>query len=127
MFPHRVERGFEKIGGADAGNLDGVLERKKDSLARAQLRAHGQEIFAAVKHFPAGNFVIFPSRQNMRERALPRTIRSHDRMHFAGTYMKIDATQDFRVSNICPKAANIQHANTFRNALPFKQPFAAAP
>ena len=105
---NRIQRRFEKIRRADAGNLDGILKREKNSFARAHLGAHGQKIFAAINDFTAGHFIIFPARQNMRQRAFTRTVRTHDGVHFAGADVQIDAAQNFLISNLCPEPANIQ-------------------
>src|SRR5207247_9707319 len=53
-----------------------------------------EEIAPFVEHSTGGDRVRRVSREYLGERALPRAVRPHDRVHLAGAYREIDAAQN---------------------------------
>src|SRR6185436_18719959 len=109
---------LEKISRADTGDFHGILKGQKDSFPRAQLRTERQQIPALVRHPAAGNLVVLPPGQDVRQRALAGAVGAHNRMYFAGTDMQVDAAQYLVISGFGPKPLNIQHPIAFRRSPP---------
>ena len=77
------------------GNLDRILKGQKHAFAGGLFRLHVQQIFAVEEHFALGHVVGFAARQHLRQRALARSVRAHDGMHFAGIDRQVNALENF--------------------------------
>ncbi len=94
VLAHGVDRGAQEVRVRDARDLHGILEREEHALARAHLGRHGEKVHAlepggALRHDVAG-----PPRQDVRERALARPVRAHDRVHLARADDEVDPLED---------------------------------
>ena len=67
--------------------------RKMPACARSS-GCHLEQILAVVRHRAAGDLVRRIARQHLRERALARAVRAHDRVDFAGVHGEVDALED---------------------------------
>ena len=50
MLADGVQRVLQEVDVRDAGNLDGILEREEDALARPDLGRHREEVLALEEH-----------------------------------------------------------------------------
>ena len=94
-----IQRGFQEVHVADAGDLDGILERQKNAFARAIFGRHGQQVLAAIDHLAAGDDVQLAPCQHLRQRAFAGAVRPHDGVDLAGINGEIDALQNFPIAN----------------------------
>src|SRR4029077_17743326 len=84
----------QKIRVRDATNLDRILEREEDTRTSPLLRFHVEEILAVVLRGPGDHRVRWMAGKHLRERALARTVRTHDRVDFALADREIHTLQD---------------------------------
>src|SRR5689334_14533884 len=62
--------------------------------ARPLLWSHGEEVLALVQHLSGGDRVRRVPGEHLGQRALPRAVRPHDRVHLARVHREIDALED---------------------------------
>src|SRR5262245_31466734 len=55
------------------------------------------------------------SRQRARERALPRSVRPHDRVHLAGVHREVHATEDLLILGPDFQITHFQHRHRFES------------
>ena len=105
LAEHRVvEAGRVDVAGAHrsgderlerhAGHLHRILHREEQPALRALPRGQTDQLFAVDRDRPGGHFVVGSPHQRVRQRRLARTVRAHQRVHFAGTNFEIHAVQD---------------------------------
>ena len=58
---------LEKLPGADAGELDGVLEGEEQAHAGADFRLEGQQVLAVVDGLAGGDGVVGTARQHVSQ------------------------------------------------------------
>src|SRR5262249_16278988 len=75
----------------------------------ADLRRHLQEIPPIEAQFIGGNLVDIASRQRLGEGALAGSVRSHNRVHLAGTNIEVEAAKDRLSVNRGRQIANAKH------------------
>src|SRR5690606_16709696 len=90
----RVHRGFQQVRIVHARDLDRILEREENALARTLLRRHREEILALELYETCGHVVILAPGQHLREGALAGAVRPHDRVDLAGRDREIESFQD---------------------------------
>jgi hypothetical protein len=88
VFPDGVEGGLEKVGVADAGNLDGVLEGEEDALAGPGFGVEFQEVRSVEKDLAFGDDVLLATREDRRQRALAGAVGAHDRVDLPSPIVK---------------------------------------
>jgi hypothetical protein len=57
MLANGIYSGLQKIAGADAGNLDGILECQENSLAGALFGGECEQVFSVVEDLALRDFV----------------------------------------------------------------------
>src|SRR6266566_3888136 len=62
--------------------------------APPRLRGHREQVLPFVPHLTGGDRVGRMAGEHLSERALPRAVRPHDRMHLAGLHRQVDALED---------------------------------
>src|SRR4030095_16326659 len=67
--------------------------------------------------FIRGNVINVAASQYLSERGLPRTIRPHDRVDFAGTNLEIQTTKDLLAVYRCGQITNAKHYPTLPSRL----------
>src|SRR5262249_7031802 len=92
-----VEGGAQEVHVADAGDLDGILEREEDAVAGALLGIHVEEVLALEEDLAIGDLVEITAGENARKGALAGAVGSHDGVDLAGVDLKVDAAEDFFV------------------------------
>ncbi len=83
VLADRIERGLQEVGVVHARNLDRVLKRHEQALARARLRIHGEQILPLVLDRTRRDLVLGMPGEHAGERALAGTVRPHDGVHLA--------------------------------------------
>jgi hypothetical protein len=112
-FPaERVERGLEQVGIVDARDLDRVLEGEEHAPACALLRLEREQVLAEPGRAALGDVVAGASGQHVRERALARAVRSHDRVHLAGLHLEVQALEDLAGADLGVEVADAEHVCT---------------
>ena len=76
-------------------DLDRVLEREKYPFACPLFGLQREQVLALVQHAACGDGERRVAGKDLRERALARAVRSHDRVHLAGLDGEIDAAKNF--------------------------------
>jgi hypothetical protein len=76
------------------------------------LPVHFEQVFAVEGDCAFGDFIAFAARQNLCERALARTIRPYNGMHFAQADFQVHALQNFVVVHPRVKVFNFKQTNT---------------
>src|SRR5947208_14857975 len=92
MGTNRIHGRTQKIKIAHTGNLDWILKCEEYAFSCADLRRHLTKI-ASLKAQLISDYVIgIAAGQNLRERTLARTIRSHDRGNLPGAKVEVEIT-----------------------------------
>jgi len=91
VFADGVQRGFEEIKIADAGDFDGVLKCHEDAFAGAVLGRHFKKILAFVEDLAIGDCIDVAAGEDLREGAFAAAVGSHDGVDFAFIDGEIDA------------------------------------
>ena len=116
LFPaalaERVVAGAEEVVHADAGYLDGVLEREEESAAGPLLRGEGQQVLAVERDRPRRDDVAGMARQHISERTLPGAVGAHDGVRLAGGDMEVDAREDLDAAYLGAQVSNVEHQPT---------------
>ena len=103
----RIQGSLQEVVVVHAGNFDGILEGDEDALARADLGLQAQQVLAVEEHLTLGHLDRGASGKRSCKRALARTVRPHDGVHFAGLNRQVDALQDRLVASDCVKVSNL--------------------
>src|SRR5207249_3946784 len=127
MLADRVERRLEQIDIAYARYLDRILESQKYAFACPLLGRDVEQVAAFVGDFTGRHTKRLASGQDVRERALAGTVRSHDCVHFAGDDTQIDAAQDGLAINADVEVFDFKHGHLSRYSLPNLRRAASAP
>jgi len=75
------------------------LERQKNSVLCAHFGVQLEEILPVVADGSFRHLVRRISSDYLRERGLPRTVRSHDSVDFARVYTQRDALENFPIAD----------------------------
>jgi hypothetical protein len=75
-------------------NLGRVLESHEQAGPAALVRFHFQDALAFEKHVSPGDLVAGMSGNRLGQRALPGSVRSHQRVHLSVTNRQVDAAED---------------------------------
>jgi hypothetical protein len=86
-----VERGAKKRHGGYAGNFQRVLEGEEKTLGGALLGGERENIFAVEQDLSLRDDIVGFAGEHVREGRFARAVRSHERMHAAGTRPKARA------------------------------------
>src|SRR4029079_5523990 len=89
-----IDRGAQEVEVADARDLDRVLEREEEALARALLGLEREQVQAVVRDRAASDIVAGTAREHVRERRLAGTVRSHDRVHLARVDREVESLEN---------------------------------
>ena len=89
VFPHRVVSGLEEINIVDPGDFHRILERQEHAITGALLGCHGKQILAKISDAASGDFVALATGERCGRGALAGAVGAHDRMYFAGVYLKV--------------------------------------
>src|SRR5690606_27938097 len=94
LFPAGVDRRPQEVGNAHARDFTGILEAEKESRTGALIGFHLQKIFA-VEINPAGSDLITRmARQSIGQRALSRTVGTHEGVDLAALDLQRNALED---------------------------------
>ena len=74
--------------------LNRILEREENAFSCPDLRRHLKKIAAFKAQFIRDDLISIAARQYLGERALAGAVRSHDRVDFPSTNIKIQTTKD---------------------------------
>ena len=97
------------------------MKREEHAGTRAVLWFHLEQVLAVVPHCPGEHRVCRVAGEHLRQRALARAIRSHERVHFAIANREIDTLEDLVARNGDPKALDFEERPPFRHpTLPSK-------
>src|SRR5918995_1151264 len=94
LFAHRVDGGTKEVGHRDAGNLARVLEREEHPHLGSLVGFKLQDVLALEGYRALGNLVARMPHQHVRERALPRAVRAHDRVDLALPDLEVQTLDD---------------------------------
>ena len=108
MLALRIQRGLQQVDVVDARNLDRVLEREEQALARAQLGRHREQVAAEVGGAPGDDFVAGTAREHAGERALARAVRPHDRVHLARAHREREPVEDQPLAGPHAQVAHVE-------------------
>ena len=89
-----VDRRTQEARHRDARDGDGVLEREEHPPTGPLVDRKREQVLAVIRDRTARHLVPRVAHHREGERALPRTVRAHDRMHFATAHGEIDALED---------------------------------
>ena len=89
-----VQRGLQEVDVVDARNLHRVLEGEEESLARALLGRHREQVAAEVGGAAGDDLESRAAGEDAGQRALARTVRPHDRVDFARAHRERQAVED---------------------------------
>jgi hypothetical protein len=92
-----VDRGLEEVHVADAGDLDGVLEREEHARARPLLGGQRQEVLPQKRDRAARDDVAGVAGEHLGQRALARAVRAHDRVHLTRAHLQADPLEDLEL------------------------------
>src|SRR6185437_7989443 len=81
----------------------------EDAITGAFVRVHVEEILAVVGDLARGDLVFGMPGQRAGQRALARSVRTHDGVHFAGVDMQIDPFEDLFALGLDLEILDIQH------------------
>ena len=101
-----VDASLEELPGADAGELDGVLEGEEDTHAGADFGLESQQVLAVVDGPAAGDGVVGAAGEDVGEGALAGAVGAHDGVNFTGVDLEVDAVQDLEFAGRGAKAAD---------------------
>ena len=85
---------------ANPRNLDGVLEREEEPLARPLFGWQLQQVAALEGHAAAGNLVPGASGQHEGQRALAGAVRPHDGVRLTLSYAEVDPLENLDSGNL---------------------------
>src|SRR5205085_11615564 len=89
-----VDGGLEEVVGADAGDLDGILEPEEDALAGPLLGGHGEQVLAVPADEAVGDLVGLAAGEHLAERALAGAVLAHDGVDLALVDGQVNALED---------------------------------
>src|SRR5690606_10552912 len=87
-------RETQEVRNGDTGDLHRVLERQEDTRTGTFIRLQLQEVLTLEDHTARGHLVRRVPTQYLRQRALPRAVRPHDRMDLTGLQLQVHTPQD---------------------------------
>ena len=119
LAAQRVERGAHEIEVSDAGDLHRVLEREEDPGRGAVLGRHGEQVLALEEDL-AGDLVGLVAGEHVREGALARSVRPHERLHLARLELETEAPEDLVVADLGVEVRDGEHQPTLPSRLTFK-------
>ena len=108
-FALRIESGFEKRHGRDAGDLDRVLKCQEHALGGSVFRFQLKQVFTFVGDRSFGDLIVVPARQDMRQCALARAVGSHDGMDLTGIHGQVYASQDRLAIDLRMQILDFEH------------------
>src|SRR6185369_349092 len=73
-----VERGAQEGHRSDTRHFHRILERKENTLGRAFIGRHLEDVVPVQQHFAFGHLVVVLSGQHVGERRFARSVRAHD-------------------------------------------------
>ena len=117
MGANRIHGRTQKIKIAHTGNLDWILKCEEYAFSCADLRRHLTKIASLKAQLISDNVIGIAAGQNLRERTLARTIRSHDRVNLAGANVEFETAKDRLSINGCGQVANAKHYPTLPSRL----------
>ena len=112
---HRLDRDF--------GALQ-VLEREEDPGRGAVLGRHGEQVLVLEEDL-AGDLVGLVAGEHVREGALARSVRPHERLHLAGLELETEAPEDLVVVDLGVEVRDGEHQPTLPSRLTFKSLWAS--
>ena len=90
----RVDRAPQEAGDGDSGNRVRILEREEETLLGALVRAELGDVLAVEQDLALRDLVGRVTHQRVRERGLPRAVRSHDRVLLVPVHREVDTLDD---------------------------------
>src|SRR5690606_14079120 len=88
---------------------------EEEPRLRARLGRHGEQVLAAVAHRAAGCRVRRVAGKQLRERALARAVRPHDRVHLPRAHGEVHALQYLAIADA---GVEIAYLEQDRSVLP---------
>ena len=79
----RSQRGAQEVDGAHTGDRGRVLEAEEEAEPRAGVGREREQVLAAEGDRAAGDDVLGVTHERVRERALARAVRPHERVDLA--------------------------------------------
>src|SRR4051812_20174887 len=119
MLAFRVQRGLQEVGVVHAGDLDRILERHEHAFAGPFVWVEVQQILAVKRHLAGRDFVLRVTRQGAGKGALSGSVRTHDRVHFAGVDVEVDPLEDLFAFDVDLEILDIEHFFIFAGAYVF--------
>jgi hypothetical protein len=99
----------EEVGVGHPGDLDRVLERQEHAGLGPRFRLQLQQVLPHVGDLALGHLIGRVARQHLGQRALARSIRPHDRVHFARVHRQVDTVEDLLVPSLGVQVLDFQH------------------
>jgi hypothetical protein len=115
---------YTEIKVSDAGDLHRVLERKEDPGRGTVLGQHGEQVLALEEDL-AGDLVGLVAGEHVREGALARSVRPHERLHLARLELETEAPEDLVVADLGVEVRDGEHQPTLPSRLTFKSLWAS--
>ena len=94
IFADGIQRRAQKVGVADAGDLDRILKGHEQPFAGRVFRLHLQQVFAVKGDGAGADRVTFAPGQHLGQRALAGAVRTHDGMHLSRIHREVNSLQD---------------------------------
>ena len=114
VLAHGVQRRLQEVAVRDAGDLDRVLEREEEALARPLLGIELEQVLAVEDHLAARDLVVALAGEHLGERALAGSVGAHDGVHLARRDGERDAFEDRLVFDACVEVFDLKHGYWLR-------------
>lgn len=98
-FTDCVDGALQKSRRAHSGDLYRVLEREENTGLRPFIHFHFQQVLPFEGDGTFGHFILLAPGQYIGQRALARSVRPHNGMHFTGFDLKVKTLQNEFVIN----------------------------
>ena len=103
-----VQRVLQKIEVRHTRDLDGVLKRKEETFSGAHFGRHGEEVVPLVEHLALSDLVSGSSVEDVRQRALARAVRAHDRVDLSRVHREIHTAENLSASDLHMEVRDFQ-------------------
>ncbi len=106
-----VEGGGEEVVEPHARQLHRVLQREEQPARGTLVRGQVEQLVAVDGDRAAGDGVVAPTHQHVRERRLARAVRPHERVHLARPDLEVDPPQDLLPRHRGVQVRDLQHTH----------------
>src|SRR5215208_2937220 len=109
FLAYGVDRGPEEVGHGDTRYLARILESKEQPELGPLVRLQLEDVLALEGYGPTGHLVTRMAHEHVGERALPRAIRTHDRVYLTLANLEIQALHYLLTTDLYLKIFYFEH------------------